>query len=499
MRIITADLSRKIDKMCIENIKIPGIVLMENAAIEFVNNVDLCKFNSFVIVCGKGNNGGDGLAIARHLYLLGKKINVFLIGNGSKLSHDCSVNYNIAKNMGIKINFINTIDDVDRLRDYVIDNECVIDCIFGTGLSRNIEGIYEQIICVINENSHYTISVDVPSGFNSDNGNIMGICVRANKTVSFVAYKRGFLKYGANSVTGEICVSNIGVPESVLNKVCDHEFIIERQMISKLIKPRDKYSHKGDFGRTLIIAGNEGYTGAAYICTQASVKSGAGLVTLACPKTIQNIMSCKLVEAMTIPLENEDELLKAITRSDSIAIGPGMGDTQKTYQILKKVIENANCPIVIDADGINVIKRDMSLLKKSKNKIILTPHPGELSRITGFSVDEINSNRLDVAKEFAAQNNVILLLKGYNTVITDGHTLAVNSTGTSSMANGGMGDCLTGIIASFISQRYNPLEAACIAAYLHGYCGDELSKKMFCVNASNILEKISSSIKELLQ
>jgi NAD(P)H-hydrate epimerase len=268
-------------------------------------------------------------------------------------------------------------------------------------------------------------------------------------------------------------------------------------MIRDSLVTRDKYSHKGDYGRILIVAGSKGFTGAAYICTQGAVRSGAGLVTLCCDKEIQEILSSKLTEAMNITFDEKDKLQNLIEKSDVIAIGPGMGNNESTFEILKYIIKNCNKPIVIDADGINVLKGRMDIIREKKSEIIITPHLGELSRITGLSIDYLKENRLNVAKDFANENGIIVLLKGYNTIITDGKVTIINSTGNSAMASGGMGDCLTGMIASFIGQGYGPINAAYIAAFIHGYCGERLSDEMFCINASDILKNLPYVIKEL--
>lgn len=499
MRIGTAKISKEIDKACIEKLKIPGIVLMENAAIKVINNIKMSEVNSFVIVCGKGNNGGDGFAIARHLYVQDKKVQVFFIGNPEGLSGDCKTNYIIASNLGIEIYKLNNIEDLDYFRSCISASEMVIDCIFGTGLTRKVEGIYEQVIGIINENSRNTLSVDVPSGINSDDGEVMGICINAHNTVSFQLYKRGFLKYSSNKFIGKVVVEDIGIPKEVIEEICPKEFVLHEDFIKKAIKPRDKHSNKGDFGRALIISGTEGFTGAAYISTETAVRSGAGLVTVLCPKDIQNILSCKLTEAMTINFTQKEKIEEVMCKARAIAIGPGMGNNLWTFSILEQVIEKSKCPMVLDADAINVLQDHKDIIKKSSNTLVLTPHPGEMSRLTGLDIDYINENRIKVAKEFALENNVILLLKGYNTVITDGKTTFINSTGNSAMANGGMGDCLTGLITSFIAQGYEPLEATCISAYIHGYCGEKLSNEMFCVNAKHVMEYIPYAIKEIIE
>ena len=498
MRIATSEIMRKIDSYCINELKIPGILLMENAALKVIKNLELDKYNSFCVICTKGNNGGDGFAVARHLHILNKKIEVFLVGDKDGMSPDCKVNYDILKKIGVKINKVNNIEDINNLRESIEKNQVTIDSIFGTGLSRNVEGIYDSVISIINENSKYIISVDVPSGFDSNTGKVLGNCIRANKTVSFQLYKRGFLNYHTDGLTGKIVVEDIGIPESAINKFHNNEFIMDEWMIKNNMKIRGKYSYKGDYGRILIVAGSSGFTGAAYICAQGAVKSGAGLVTLCCSKEIQPILSSKLVESMTISFDEKDKIKEIIEKSDAIAIGPGMGDNQSTFELLEYIINNSTKPVVIDADGINVLKNRLDILMNKKCQIILTPHLGEMSKITGLDIDYIKENRLEVSKKIAKDYNVIVLLKGYNTIITDGNTTVINPTGNSAMASGGMGDCLTGMIASFIGQGYKPMIAAYIAAFIHGYCGEELSRDMFCVNASHILESLPFVIKKFI-
>ena len=497
MRVTNAKIMRKIDKYCIEELGIPSIVLMENAAFKVARDIDGAVKN-IIIVCGTGNNGGDGFAVARQLYKKGKNINVFVIGNEEKMSSDCQVNYNIVKNMGLKIINIKDSNGISFLKEAALQSELIVDAIFGTGLNRKVEGLFSEVISQINYSKNYVVAIDVPSGLNSDNGLVMENCVKANKTISFEAYKTGFLQYGNDLYTGEIVVEDIGIPEFVLEKFCDNSFMLDENIIKNGILKRDKYSHKGDYGKVMIFAGSKGYSGAAYISTEAAVKTGSGLVTLCTHKEIQNVLSEKLVEAMTVSYDEDKKINEVIEKSSVIAIGPGMGNNSFTLDMLKKVISTSEVPIVIDADGINVLKDNISLLTNKKVPIVLTPHLGEMSRITNISIEAIENNRVEIAQNFARKFDVIVLLKGYHTVITDGKYTAINSTGNSAMASGGMGDCLTGMIASFIGQHYHPLKAACMAAYIHGYCGETLSKNMFSVTASDILNEIPYVIKSFI-
>lgn len=270
-------------------------------------------------------------------------------------------------------------------------------------------------------------------------------------------------------------------------------------MVRNTIVRRKQNSYKGDYGQVLVIAGSTGFTGAAYLTSQAAVRSGAGLVTLCVPKEIQDIMSIKLTEAMTINFEQSDKIGNIIVKSNCIAIGPGMGASKLTLNVVKNTIENAECPIVIDADAINVLQERLEILERKSNAIILTPHYGEMARLTGLSIDEIKANKVEVARKFAKEHDVIVLLKDHRTIITDGETVYENSSGNSAMASGGMGDTLTGIIASFIAQGYEPLEATYISAYIHGYCGDRLAESMFCVNATHIINELPFGIYEIIE
>lgn len=470
---------------------------MENAALKVLKNIDLNSLNSFCIVCSKGNNGGDGFALARHLFVLGKKVECFLIGSEEGMSRECKINYKIVQELGITSYNIESIKDTESLKECLNTSDMVVDAIFGTGLVRKIEGIYDTVITLINESNKYVLSIDIPSGMDSDTGKILGNCIEADTTITFQLYKKGFLRYGTDRHTGEIILEEIGIPPVAVEIFHEKEYFVDAPMISQVIKKRDKFYHKGNFGRILIIAGSKGYSGAAYISTEAAVRSGAGLVTLSCAEGIQDILCSRLTEAMTSVYSDQERLNELIDKSDAIAIGPGMGNCEVTLKILQNVLSRASCPVVIDADGLNVLENNMDLLQNRKCTLVLTPHPGEMSRLTGYTTEYIIENRVEVAREFAKKHKVTLLLKGWNTIIADEYSLYVNSTGNSSMASGGMGDCLTGILAAFIGQGYECTTAAYLSAYIHGYAGDKLSESQFSVNADQLINYIPYAIKEL--
>jgi NAD(P)H-hydrate epimerase len=486
------------DDYCINELSIPGIILMENAALKVLKNIRRDKFKSFNIICGVGNNGGDGLVVARHLFIQGKKVKVFIIGNIDRTSRDFAINFKIIKSLGIDVSFIKSIGDLNVLSDLIEENSLTIDAILGTGLNRKVEGLFYEVISTINSQSKNVISIDVPSGLNSDSGEIMGNAINADTTITFEVMKTGFINYGSKVYTGDIIVENIGIPNFVVQKFSEEKFITSISDVRRYLLKRNEYSHKGDFGKVLIIAGSRGYTGAAYITTEAAVRCGSGLVTLCCHEDIQQVLSNKLVEAMTVTLNHNLKIEENIEKCDIVAIGPGFGNNIENRVLINRIIKSSLKPMVIDADGINVLVDSLEILLEKKAPIVLTPHPGEFSRISGYSIEEINLNRISIAKEFANKYNIVLLLKGYNTIITDGKKVYVNPTGNSAMASGGMGDCLTGIIASLIGQGIPPFQATYIGAYIHGYCGEKLSKEMFSVNAEHILNELPFAMKELI-
>lgn len=485
----------KIDECCINEYRIPGIVLMENAALKVFEKIKKMNVKSAVVICGRGNNGGDGFALSRHMIACGIKVSAFM-GGGHAMSGDCTSNYNILNNMGAEVVKVAGEADLKKLKKALKDSDIAVDALFGTGISRNIDGINMQIINEINENANYVISVDVPSGFNSDTGNILGKCVKADMTVTFEMYKKGFLNPEAEKYTGKIFVENIGIPEKTFERFSNKYFLTDKEMIKNIIPVRDEYSNKGDFGRVLIIAGSKGFTGASYIASEAAVKSGSGLVTLGCRPEIQFMLSSMLKEAMTVSIE-DSAFIDAVHKSKAVAFGPGMGNSDDTLNILKLVLQEAKCPIVIDADGLNVLSGKLDILKSAKQDIIITPHPGEMARLLNEDAESINKNRIEISEKFASEYNVIVLLKGHNTVITDGNKVYVNTTGSSAMATGGMGDCLTGMIASLIGQGISPIESAYAAAFIHGYIGDSLAERMYSVNASDLIDNIPFFMKKL--
>lgn len=521
MRISGSDSLKNIDRACVEELGIPMMVLMESAALRLYEHTKGLQGNKFVIIASTGNNGGDALALARHLKAGGRSVSVFVIGDAGKGSPCFQENLNIVRNMGMDIRFLGidckreeeqalqaarkqqNFEIILELRQELLKADAVVDGIFGVGLNREIKGIYREVIEAVNELSPFTICIDIPSGMHCDTGKILGCCVRGDMTVTFQLLKKGFLTYGSREYTGEVLLEAIGIPENIIEKYGEKIFITVTEYIKRKIRKRDLYSHKGSFGRTLIIGGSEGFYGAPVIASEAAVRCGSGLVTAAGSKDVIEVLRNKLKEVMTADT-SDGRFKQLLEGADSIAIGPGMGTGRESRELLRSVIEAAGCPVIIDADGLNILAEENTMMELVKEKagkggrFVFTPHPGEMARLTGKSTDYVIENRMEIAREFAERNGIIVLLKGFNTVISDGENIYINPTGSSAMASGGMGDCLTGIIVSLLSQGLSSMDSAVCGAYLHGYCGDVLSEKMHSVNATDITEYLPYALKEML-
>lgn len=498
MKLFKAAQVRKIDKYCVESLGIPSLVLMENAGVSVLKYLDLNKAY-FTVICGVGNNGGDGLVIARHLISMNKTVDVFIIGSLSKATEDFLRNKNILDNMQLKLKYIKD-NNIAELTESLKKADIVLDSIFGTGLTRAVEGLYKRVIEEINSIGKYVVGVDLPSGVDSDTGEVKGISTICNITVTFGCYKEGMIENKVKKLLGKVYLEKIGIQENILDMFHKETFLSDLEYVSKLIPERDIEGHKGKYGKVMIVAGSRGFTGAAYITTQSAVRTGSGLVTLWSDSYTQDIVSSRIIEAMTCDYDfDKNKFMSSIDSSDCIAIGPGLGDNDRTLELLKLILKVHRGKVVIDADGLNALSKDIELLKTTKAKVVITPHPGEMARLIKREISYVNNNRKKVAKQLAQKYNIIVLLKGHNTIVTDGEKTFINPTGNSAMSSGGMGDCLTGIILSLIGQGLEVTDATVLGAYMHGAIADKLSAIKYSVQASDIIENISSFMKELLE
>ena len=494
MYVVTPEEMRGIDNRTITEFGIPGIVLMENAAIRTVDVIereypDLYKSGRVLVLVGGGNNGGDGLAIARHLMLKGASVKAALFVNEDKFVGDAKANYDIYRALGGKCLFIQDNPGYLQELDSCIGKaDLIIDSIFGTGLSRDIEGTVSDVIERVNRSPVPVVAVDIPTGISGVNGRIMGTAIRADYTVTFGNIKRGHLFYPGREYSGKLFVSPISLPRCSAESIGVKTFTLDDGEVSKCLKERPKDGHKGTFGKVGVIAGSLGMTGAACLTSMAALKGGAGLVTLGCPVSLMPIYQSKMTEVMTYPLEDGGagyltgdaipSVQDFLRDKDVLAIGPGLGPKCHGLEILRYILDHFDISIIMDADALNHISKDLGLFPAYKGSIVITPHPGEMARLTGMDIEEITNSPIDVATNFAKEMGVVVLLKGATTVVAhpDGR-IYLNSTGNPGMATGGSGDVLTGLIAALVAQGYSTYDAAVYGSFIHGRAGDYAMKK----------------------
>jgi len=504
MYIVKAKEMQEIDKQTINTFGLPGLVLMENAgrsAVEYFMEtfIDI-KHKKVAIIAGRGNNGGDGFVIARYLFSKNIDVKIYLCCSEDVVKGDAKTNLNLCYNMGVEII---ELFDQEKFEEYELSmahRNIWIDALLGTGLKSEVKGYYKYIIDYVNSLKKPVFSVDIPSGLNADTGKICGSAIMAKATITFGLAKIGLVVYPGASYVGSLKIADIGIPPKIVETLNPKQNLLTEDMIKSYIKPRIPEAHKGTTGHIMVIAGSKGKTGAAAMTAMSAMRSGAGLVTLGIAESINNIMETQVLEAMTLPLsENEsgflsmdafEDIMVNLDNKKCLALGPGLGMSEETGKLVRKLIQEVNIPIVLDADGINHLERHTEILHSIKAPMILTPHPGELARLLDMSVSDLLEDRITIVKEFTEEFKVHLVLKGAKSVI--GHpyqSVYINPTGNSGMASGGMGDVLTGIIASFIGQGY-PLEFAIrTAVYIHGMAGDilEVEKGVFGYLASDIM------------
>lgn len=476
MKILTAEEMALIDKRTIEEYSISSLTLMENAGKAVAKRIrEFFKKERVLIIAGQGNNGGDGMVAARYLKRAGFKVKVYLVFEEEKLSPEARTQLERLKKARIPI--VITRD----LRREDIKDSIIVDAIFGTGLKRVISGELAGLIEKINSSGSPVVAVDIPSGISADDGSVMGQAIRANITITFGLPKRGHVLFPGAEYTGRLYVEDIGFPEELLTSSIKVE-LIDKSIARSLIPERKRYSHKGTYGHVLIIAGSRGKTGACIMAARACLRSGAGLVTIGVPETLLSVFQSRVTDEMCLGLPDRGDsslrkdALKDIIefagkKAQVIAVGPGIGVTEDTKEIIKGLLREIKVPIILDADGINCLEDTPELLKESSNCVI-TPHPGEFSRLTGIPKEEIEKKRIELVSEFSLKYNVTAVLKGVPTVIACEGYSYINSTGNPGMAKAGSGDVLTGIIAALMAQGLSGKDASILGVYLHGLAGD---------------------------
>lgn len=506
----------EIDRLTIEELGIPGAVLMENAGLQAVlvmeRHFGTLEGKKINIFCGKGNNGGDGLVIARHLFNRKALVHVFLLfAEKEELKKDARINLDIARRMDLPLEYLSAGCDFPRLEQDISQGDLLIDAIFGTGLQEAPKIFYQQIIKLLNDSQKPIVAVDIPTGLCASTGNILGPqCIKAHLTVTFALPKIGLVCSPHRESVGILEVVDISIPAFISQNPTLKVELMEKEQIKKLFPQRTLSAHKGTFGHVLVIAGSPGKTGAGVMTAEATLRSGAGLATLGVPRSMHRRVETKTLEVMTTALPETSActlsplaakpILQLAEKMEAIAIGPGLHTHPKTAVLVEDLIANLTCPTILDADGINNIP--LGKLQFAKAPLIITPHPGEMGRLLGMSVQDIQANRLEVVQKTATSYKVYVVLKGDRTLIGDPRgNIYVNPTGNPGMATAGSGDILTGVIAGFLAQGFTPLAACCAGVYIHGLAGDLAKReKGECgMIARNISEQIPAAILDVLE
>jgi len=483
MYILKSDEMRALEHLVMDTYKIPGLLLMEHAGSAIAEILLKEKLSSCIVVCGRGNNGGDGFVIARQLLLKSVDVKVVVLGS-SEIKGDALTNYKILERM------CQIYDDIDRID--LNDADVIVDAIFGIGLDRDIKGDYLKAINKINSSASRVVAVDIPSGVNGSTGHIMGKAIKADVTICLEAFKVGHKLYPGAEYCGELILRPIGIPKESYVNYDFNCLEITEDYVRKIMPVRKANTHKGSFGKASVIAGSKGMEGAAILLCSAAMKSGLGLLELHMIDDINDVIKPAVPEILTT-----DYQLNKVIDSDVVAIGSGCGMSEEFSKVLGEVIAETRKPLVIDADGINVLSHHMEWLK---GEIVITPHIKEMSRLTGMTVEAILEDTIGIAKSFAKEHQIVVVLKSARTVVAlpTGETF-INTTGNSGMAVAGMGDVLTGLITSLIGQGLSIGDASILGVYLHGLSGDNVRNRIgpYGLLPTDVVLEISKIMMEL--
>lgn len=488
MKLVTAKEMKALDVQAQTDYAMPGILLMDNAAQAVAEAVHealtALEGERVVIFCGGGNNGGDGLGAARWLQSYGVSVRAFVVGAAlDAVRGDAAMELAMFTKAGGRVEALSTEDDWVLAELAASKADVLVDALLGTGFHGELEGDVLRACELLNKSEKYILAVDVPTGVNADNGAVSENAVRADHTVTMALVKTGLLLYPGREYCGDIELADISMPVKLVEEYQSDKYRLTDEIVRELLPLRKANAHKGDAGRVVICAGSPGYTGAAALASDAAVKAGAGLVSLYTPLSSRDVLAIKLTEVMVHGLLERmpgvlgggaaSDVASSAEAADVLAIGPGLGTSESTQEAVRTILQKITTPVVIDADALTALAGHTEILPAMQAQKVLTPHPGEMARLTGLEIAEIEADRINIAKKYAEQWQSIVVLKGAPTVIgCPNGTVYVNSTGNSSLATGGSGDVLTGIIAGLAAQEISLQEAAICGVYLHGLAAE---------------------------
>ncbi len=513
MQVLTTAEMREADRRTIAEVGIPGRVLMESAGRGVLRRMERAspglRSRSIVIICGKGNNGGDGLVVFRYLATHGYSARAWVLSPFDGLSGDAKANLETALALGLPVEAVPDETTWRQALTSISGADIVVDAILGTGLTKAARGLPELAIRDINQLPSFKVAIDVPSGLTSDSGEIPGEAVKADLTVALAAPKLCHLLPPGCFHAGQLAVIDIGIPNTILRATGSRLETVEPEALQAILPKRRLDAHKGHFGHLLIVAGSVGKTGAALMSAQAALRTGAGLVTVASATSALAMMAPGLPEAMWEPLDETLEgtiassaltrVLELVAGKTALALGPGLGRHPETVSLGKKLVSEISLPAVVDADAINAFEGATRAIPRER-PLALTPHPGEAGRLLGCSSAEVQHNRLDAVRRLSSETMTFVALKGYRTLIGEpsGH-VHINLTGNAGMASGGTGDVLTGAVGSFLAQGLGVRDALCLGTYLHGLAGDLAAPEVGQVSlvATDVIGKLPQALNKL--
>ena len=512
MKLAASAQMRELDRRAIQERGIPSIDLMERAAAGVAEAaLDLLPVQPgkarASVLCGAGNNGGDGIAAARLLFLKGLRVRVFLTGRYERLTPDAMEETRRLSECGVELEPFDP-GSQDQA-NWIAASHVLVDAVFGVGLSREIapDSPAAAAIRLMNRSRGRVVAADIASGVEADTGRVLGCAVKADRTVTFTLPKIGQFTGDGVLYSGQVEVREIGIPADLVRRTACTVMTVEREYVREALPPRRPDGHKGDFGKLLIVGGAVGYTGAPYLTAAAAVRSGCGLVYLGVPDSIWEIEAARCVSAMPFPLASWwggrlrgtalPAILEKLEGCDVLAIGPGLGRNEDTARLVREVLERTEKPVVLDADGINALEGHIDILDARRDRVtILTPHDGEFARIGG----DLSAGRAEAARRFALRHGCTLVLKGHRTVTaTQAGTVLVNTTGNSGLAKGGSGDVLTGTVASLLAQGAAPVRAAAAGVWLHGRAGDLAAERLtaYCMTPEDVIREMPKAFFEV--
>ena len=513
MIVVTAEQMREMDRLTIQKYGVPSLKLMERAG-EGITKAILENFTGaakrgVLVVAGKGNNGGDGLVAARLLRKKRIPCEVVLLARKDELSPDAAHNLEAYVKLRGKVTEVGQAP-LGLLSERMRGKGLLVDAILGTGTKNTVRGVYAEAITLMNACGVPIVAVDIPSGLDTDRGMPLGVAIQAETTVALAYPKLGEVIYPGLVYVGDLAVADIGIDCRAVKEVSPNVELLEPKEVRWLVPTRAPDSHKGTYGHVLVMAGSRGKTGAAILACRAAMRTGAGLVTLAAPRSLNDIFATSMVEVMTEPLQDnaaeemeplsDEEWRRLLARKNSLLFGPGIGVHDATRSALRWLLWNLEMPWVIDADGLNNLVEEIDRLRSAKTPPILTPHPGEMARLIHQDSATVNQDRVGIARAFATERRCHVVLKGARTVIAtaDGKVF-INPTGNPGMASGGMGDVLAGMLAALLGQGLNPEEAMKLGIYLHGFVGDRATEEKGQIGliASDIIEGLPAGMRAL--